>query len=93
MTYEEFLKNKIVFKKDEGFEIDEREINSYLKDHQKNIVKWAVKKGRAGIFASFGLGKTKSGRICFDSVPFRGQRRVFSRCQNTWNKSEIYKKR
>ncbi len=58
MTYEEFLKNKIVFKKDEGFEIDGREINSYLKDHQKNIVKWAVKKGRAGIFASFGLGKT-----------------------------------
>jgi len=58
MTYEEFLKNKIAFKEDVGFDIKDEEINPYLKQHQKQIVKWAVKKGRAAIFASFGLGKT-----------------------------------
>ncbi len=58
MTYEEFLKNKIAFKEDVGFDVTDEEINPYLKQHQKQIVKWAVKKGRAAIFASFGLGKT-----------------------------------
>lgn len=58
IPYEQFIKNKVVFKDDDGIEIDVGEVNPILKPHQKQIVKWAVKKGKAAIFASFGLGKT-----------------------------------
>lgn len=58
MTYEEFLERKALSVPDRGYEIDESELNPILKPHQKAIVKWAVRKGRAAIFAAFGLGKT-----------------------------------
>ena len=41
-----------------GFEIQLSEIHPLLKPHQRDIVYWAVRKGRAAIFAAFGLGKT-----------------------------------
>lgn len=58
MTYEEFLYSKVEIAKDTGFEIDISEINSILKPHQKDAVKWAIKGGRRALFESFGLGKT-----------------------------------
>jgi len=56
MTYEEFLKSKQKLMRPSGFDI--HSINSKLFNFQQAIVKWAVKKGRAGIFADCGLGKT-----------------------------------
>ena len=41
-----------------GKGIDKSEINPILFDFQKDIVKWAVKKGRCAIFLDTGLGKT-----------------------------------
>ncbi|MBR3646204.1 MAG: DNA methylase N-4 [Lachnospiraceae bacterium] len=58
MTYEEFLKGKMDISQESGFIIDDEELNPNLKDHQKAIVKWAIRGGCRAIFASYGLGKT-----------------------------------
>ena len=57
MKYSEYLKNKEIKMPDTGFTTD-IEINPMLFDFQKDIVKWALRKGRAAIFADCGLGKT-----------------------------------
>lgn len=58
MEYLEFLKSKIEIAKDSGFEVDEKEINTALKPHQRDAVIWALRGGRQALFESFGLGKT-----------------------------------
>jgi DNA modification methylase len=58
MRYEDFLKSKIVISEDFGFEVDEKNMASKLKPHQKDICLWALKGGRRAVFANFGLGKT-----------------------------------
>lgn len=58
MTYEEFLRTKIVLSKDSGFEIDRNKLNPALMEHQKDAVQWALRGGRRALFESFGLGKT-----------------------------------
>lgn len=56
MNYKEFLDNKSQLGGNHGF--DPTWIPDFLFDFQKHIVNWAVKKGRAAIFADCGLGKT-----------------------------------
>lgn len=56
-NYESFINQKAKVIKSEGF--DQREINDNLFDFQKDIVRWALKRGRAAIFAGTGLGKTR----------------------------------
>ncbi len=56
MTYEEFLKNKQQLSGSFGF--DPVFIPDRMFDFQKHITEWALKKGRAGVFADTGLGKT-----------------------------------
>jgi superfamily II DNA or RNA helicase len=58
MEYLEFLKNKRFVLESSGFDIDKSKLNPMLYDFQKDIVRWALKKGRACIFADCGLGKT-----------------------------------
>lgn len=58
MTYQEFLESKIELAPISGVEIEPDEINPVLKPHQRAAVRWAVRGGRRGIFARFGLGKT-----------------------------------
>jgi len=58
MDYNDFLKNKVAISSKSGFTIDDNDINSMLKPHQKDIVKWAIDGGCRAIFASFGLGKS-----------------------------------
>lgn len=41
-----------------GFDINKSELNPMLYEFQKDIVRWALKKGKACIFADCGLGKT-----------------------------------
>ena len=57
MEYDEFLRAKSVRVEPGGFDTDER--NPALFDWQNDIVKWAVKKGRAAIFSDCGTGKTR----------------------------------
>lgn len=56
--YEAFLRAKVLSAPDIGIDVDDSEINPILKPHQRAIVRWALKRGRAAIFASFGLGKS-----------------------------------
>ena len=58
MDYEEFLKHKDFVTESSGFDIDKSDLNPMLYDFQKDIVRWALKKGKADIFADCGLGKT-----------------------------------
>jgi len=56
--YETFLENKRVIPQAAGFDIPESAINPMLFDWQRQIVRWAVKQGRAALFEECGLGKT-----------------------------------
>lgn len=58
MNYYEFLKTKDIKVIDCGFEIDADSLSSKAYEWQKDIVKWALKKGRAALFEDCGLGKT-----------------------------------
>ena len=58
MNYQEFLNNKKFVLESSGFDIDKKELNPKLFDYEKDIVRWALAKGRAAIFADCGLGKT-----------------------------------
>jgi len=58
MNYNEFLLSKKLSVKSFGYDIDRDEINPMLFEFQKDIVKWAIKKGRCAVFADTGLGKT-----------------------------------
>lgn len=56
MTYEDFLKSKEIKYDSCGFE--PKSDNPLLFQWQSDIVRWALMKGRAAIFADCGLGKT-----------------------------------
>lgn len=58
MEYKEFLKNKRFVLESSGFDINKSELNQKMYDFQQDIVRWALKKGKACIFADCGLGKT-----------------------------------
>lgn len=58
MDYIEFLNNKNFLLESSGFEIGKEQLNPMLFDYEKDIVRWALAKGRAAIFADCGLGKT-----------------------------------
>lgn len=48
--YYEFLESKIKLAKPTGFEVEDSELHSSNFHHQREVIKWAAKKGRAGIF-------------------------------------------
>lgn len=56
--YKKFIDTKIVKNKNFGIDISLGDIHPRLFDFQKDVVRWAVKKGRAAIFLDTGLGKT-----------------------------------
>lgn len=58
MEYEEFLRRKEHHVISSGFSKDRKEMNDKMFAWQKDIVFWALKKGRAALFEDCGLGKT-----------------------------------
>ncbi|MFS0715496.1 DNA methyltransferase [Arthrobacter sp. 1P04PC] len=56
--YTEFLKAKADFERNYGQPVTATAVNPILKDHQRDIVRWAVEGGRRAIFAAFGMGKS-----------------------------------
>lgn len=58
MIYTDFLKTKKHKINPIGIDIKNNDIHSKLFPFQKDIVKWAVKKGRCAVFLDTGLGKT-----------------------------------
>lgn len=58
MDYQEFIQNKSQTANNYGFDVDPGSLNPMLFDWQKELVAWALKKGRGALFADCGLGKT-----------------------------------
>src|SRR5699024_6834117 len=59
MRYEDFLKQKEFENVLSGFDIDRSKLHDTLFDFQRDIVKWALKKGKAAICAMTGVGKSR----------------------------------
>lgn len=57
-SYIEFIESKTKRFEDHGIDVELEELNPKLFEYEADIVKWALKKGRAAIFADCGLGKT-----------------------------------
>lgn len=57
MEYKEFLKTKSSYDRPSGFSTTYK-LNINLYDFQKDIVRWALRRGRAALFEGCGLGKT-----------------------------------
>ena len=58
MSYEDFLKSKELDIGSVGLDVEKDELHDTLFGFQRDIVKWALKRGKAAIFAGTGLGKT-----------------------------------
>jgi superfamily II DNA or RNA helicase len=58
MDYNKFLLSKQTVDAPSGFDVDDCQLPENLFDFQKSIVRWALKRGRAAIFADTGMGKT-----------------------------------
>jgi len=56
--YSEFIQSKIISIDDSGIDIELSDLNDYLFDWQKDIVKFALKKGKCALFTMTGTGKT-----------------------------------
>jgi len=74
MDYAEFLDQKTQGGADSGF--DPVWMPSFLFDFQSQMVEWAVKKGRAAIFADCGLGKTSMGLVWATNVARKSKKPV-----------------
>jgi DNA modification methylase/superfamily II DNA or RNA helicase len=58
VDYQTFLSHKQRVAFELGYKVDDSSINPILFPFQRDVVKWAVSKGRAAIFLDTGLGKT-----------------------------------
>ena len=58
MHYTEFLQNKVPIAAPQTCQAAALHVHPILKPHQADIVRWAVQRGRAALFESFGLGKS-----------------------------------
>ena len=58
MTYQEFLETKKIKTISAGFEIDRDSISPMAFDFQKDIIQWAIRKGKAAILTGCGTGKS-----------------------------------
>ena len=56
MSYSDFLTKKQLVAQPAGFEV--KELSPHLFDFQEAVTRWALRLGRAAIFAGTGLGKT-----------------------------------
>lgn len=66
-AYEEFVSQKLTRVPPVGFDVGDREW-AHLFDFQRALVRWALARGRCAIFASTGLGKTRSQLTWADEV-------------------------
>lgn len=60
-NYQDFLQSKRLSAQPVGLDIPKEGLHPKLFDFQRDIVHWALSKGRAAIFADVGLGKTGMG--------------------------------
>jgi len=58
MEYAEYIRQREMAPVVSGFEAEESQFPVAMFDHQRAVVKWACRRGRAGVFMDTGLGKT-----------------------------------
>ena len=58
MTYQEFLKTKQDQIINAGFKVKRDDLNTNAFPYQKDIVEWALRKGKAAVFSDCGTGKS-----------------------------------
>lgn len=58
MDYQAFIESKNIRTRSIGIEVSLKDINKKLFPFQRDVTRWACKKGRAAIFLDTGLGKT-----------------------------------
>lgn len=58
-SYSSFINSKRATLPPSGFDVSREELHDSLFDHQRDLVRWALRRGRAAIFAGTGLGKTR----------------------------------
>lgn len=69
MTYESFLAGKTALPIPDGLTFDRARFYVHLFPFQRDIVEWALARGRAAIFADTGLGKTRMQLAWAASIP------------------------
>lgn len=57
-SYSAFLDNKRIYAMPVGFDVDDDALNPRLFPFQRDIVRWALRRGRAALFCDCGLGKS-----------------------------------
>lgn len=58
MSYQEWIESKSLVPVRHGMDVAAEDISGHLFAFQSDLVRWALKKGRAALFADTGLGKT-----------------------------------
>lgn len=58
MNYQSFLESKRIIHQSTGLDISRDKLSPYLFEFQKDLTRWNLLKGKSGLFASTGLGKT-----------------------------------
>ncbi len=77
-SYESFLESRRQFADGDGF--DAGALPSFLFPFQESLVRWALRKGRAAIFADCGLGKTPMFLVWADQIVRRTNGRILIVC-------------
>lgn len=67
-AYAEFLASKLVRVQPTGFEADPSDLSPHLFQWQRDIVRWALRLGRAALFEDCGLGKSLQQLVWSDAV-------------------------
>jgi len=82
MTYGDFVARKLAHTSTEGIEVDRSEFDAayQLMPHQGDLASWALRKGRAAIFADTGLGKTRMQLAWADTIARRNAGMVLILC-------------
>lgn len=81
-TYEDFIRTKRIAVEPSGFSVRENDdINPNLFQWQRDIVRWSLRVGRAGLFEAPGLGKTLQ-QLCWADrlIKYGHARRVLILC-------------
>lgn len=71
MNYADFLASKKRAVTDEGVGVDDTDLHPTLFPHQRHVVRWAARRGRAAVFLDTGLGKS---RIAIEWARLSGSR-------------------
>ena len=79
-SYQSFLAQKQRNVKKSGFELPDNELNSWLFDFQRFIVKRALSAGKYAIWADCGLGKTLMQLEWASKVAYHTQKPVLILC-------------